>query len=220
MTGRPRVVLTDDHHVVLEGLRSLLTRDYDVVGVAHDGDELLAVLHSSPADVVLLDLSLPGKSGLDLLPALAAQRPAPRVLILTMHGDRALAEAALAAGAHGFVPKDAGIEELNVAIREVLEGRRYLSPRVPKWSRRVAMGAKHLGLARLTPRQQEIVRLIGRGRSSEDIAAALDLTTSTVSFHRTQIKKALGLDTEWALVRFAILTTLGEEERDSADHPL
>ena len=212
MAQRPRLILADDHHVLVEGLRSLLAPDFEVVAVAHDGEELLAVLPRTEADALLLDLALPGRSGLDLLPEIRALRPELKVLILTMHVDRVLADAALSGGAHGFVPKDSGIEELEVAIREVLAGRRYLSPRVPKQSHRVGLGARHLGLARLTPRQQEIVRLLGQGKSTTEVAVALGLRPSTVAFHRANIRKALGIPTEWGLVRFAILTTIGEDE--------
>lgn len=219
MARRPRLILADDHHVVVEGLRSLLATEFNVVAVAHDGGDLLKALGRTDADALLLDLALPGKSGLDLLPGIRAQRPGMKVLILTMHVDRVLADAALSAGAHGFVPKDAGIEELRVALREVLAGRRYVSPRVPKLSHRVSLGARHLGLARLTPRQQEIVRLIGDGKSTAEIADALGLRPSTVAFHRANIRKALGIPTEWGLVRFAILTTIGEAEAAGDDEP-
>jgi len=209
---RPRIILADDHHLLVEGLRQLLSPRFDVVAVVYDGEALLAALRRTSADALLLDLALPGRSGLDLLPDIRTLRPAMKVLVVTMHVDRVLADAAIAGGAHGFVPKDAGTEELEVALHEVLAGRRYISRLVPKSSHRVGLGARHLGLARLTPRQQEIVRMIGEGRSTADVAAALGLRPSTVAFHRANIRKALGIPTEWGLVRFAILTTIGATE--------
>lgn len=209
---RPRLILADDHALFVEGLTRMLQPRYEVAGVAHDGEQLLDLLKSTRADCLLLDLSLPGRSGLDLLPEVRSTQPHLRILIVTMHLDRVLAEASLAGGAQGFVPKDSGIEELEVAIDEVLAGRRYLSPRVPKTTHRVSLGAKHLGFARLTPRQQEIVRLIGLGKTTAEIAARLGLSPSTVTFHRHNIRTSLGIDSEWGLIRYAVLVHAGESE--------
>jgi DNA-binding NarL/FixJ family response regulator len=214
---RPRIILADDHHLLVEGLRQLLSPRFDVVAVVYDGEALLATLRRTSADALLLDLGLPGRSGLDLLPDIRALRPTMKVLVVTMHLDRVLADAAIAGGADGFVPKDAGAEELQVALHEVLAGRRFVSRLVPKSSHRVGLGARHMGLARLTPRQQEIVRMIGEGRSTAEIAAALGLRPSTVAFHRANMRKALGIPTEWGLVRFAILTRVGETEAAERD---
>lgn len=211
-TGRPRVFIADDHHLLVQALRTLLGPHFDVAGEAFSGDELLERLPAARADALLLDLQMPGRSGLDLLPELTRAHPDLRILIVTMHVDRVLADAALLAGAHGFVPKDSPVEELVVALNEVLAGRRYVSPSVPRVSNRVSMGASHLGLARLTPRQQEIVQHIGAGKTSEEIAEGLGLSVHTVAFHRKNIRKALGIDTEWGLVRYAILVTVGAAE--------
>jgi DNA-binding NarL/FixJ family response regulator len=204
------LILADDHVLFVEGLQRMLEPRYEVTGVVYSGDELLAMLPSARADCLLLDLSLPGRSGLDLLPAVRELQPELRILIVTMHLDRVLAEASLAGGAQGFVPKDSGIEELEVAIDEVLAGRRYVSPHVPKLTHRVSLGAKHLGFARLTPRQQEIVRLIGLGKTTAEIAALLGLSPSTVTFHRHNIRTTLGIDSEWGLIRYAVLVQAGE----------
>ena len=208
---RPRLILADDHHLVVEGLRALLIRNFDVVAVAHESSELLWRLADTDADCLLLDLALRGRSGLDLLPDIRAIRPLLRVLVVTMHVDRVLADAALHAGAHGFVPKDAGIDELECGIRTVLAGQRYLSPRLPRITYRLGMGAEHPALARLTARQQEIVRLIGAGRSTVEIAAALGLSRGTVNYHRVNIRRALGLATMAGLRRYAILLGIGRE---------
>lgn len=212
-----RLILADDHHLLVEGLRHLLAARFDVVAVAYDGESLLTTLRRTTADVLLLDLALPGRSGLDLLPDVKALRPEMKVLVVTMHVDRVLADAALTAGADGFVPKDAGIEELEVAINEVLAGRRFVSRLVPKLTHRVSLDAGHLAMARLTPRQHEIVRLIGEGRSTAEIAEALGLQPSTVAFHRHNIRKVLGIAAERGLVRFAILTSISEAEAADRD---
>jgi DNA-binding NarL/FixJ family response regulator len=209
---RPRLILADDHRLLVEGLREMLGKRYAIVGVVHDGDALLDLLRTTEADCLLLDLSLPGRSGLELLPEVQALRPDLRILVLTMHVDRILAEASLASGALGFVPKDSRLAELETALTEVLAGRRYLSPRVPKTSHRMGLDAVHLSLSRLTRRQQEILRFLGQGKSSAEIAESLKLTVSAVTWHRAHIRKALGLRTEWELARFAILVHLATTE--------
>jgi DNA-binding NarL/FixJ family response regulator len=205
---RARLVIADDHRLVVQGLEQLLGKRYDIVGVAYAGDELLKLLQRTPADALLLDLSLPGRSGLDILPDIRALQPDLTVLVLTMHADRVLAEASLAAGALGFVPKDAGMEELQLALTEVLAGRRYVSPRVPKSSHRVGLDALHASLARLTERQQTILRLLGQGLTSAEIGDKLGLSENTITFHRKRIRTILGLTSEWELTRQAILVHL------------
>ena len=199
---------------MVEGLRSMLQDRFEIIGVGYSGDELLELLRSSQPDGLLLDLSLPGRSGLELLPDITVLQPRLRILVVTMHVDRVLANAAIRAGAHGFIPKDSGIDELQVAINEVLAGRQYLSPRIPKQSHRVALGAKHLGLSRLTERQQEIVRLIGDGKTTTEISEMLGVSENTVTFHRVNIRKVLGISSEWGLVRYAIMVQIDTEETD------
>ena len=210
---RARLVIADDHRMVVQGLEQMLGKRFDIVGVAYAGDELLKLLERTPADGLLLDLSLPGRSGLDLLPDIRALRPDLRVLVLTMHADRVLAEASLAAGALGFVPKDAGMEELKLALTEVLAGRRYVSPRVPKSSHRVGLDALHASLARLTERQQTILRLLGEGLTSAEIGDKLGLSENTITFHRKRIRTILGLASEWELTRQAILVHIATRDR-------
>ena len=205
---RARLVIADDHRMVVQGLEQMLGRRFDIVGVAYAGDELLGLLEGTPADALLLDLSLPGRSGLDVIPDVRALQPDLKILVLTMHADRVLAEAALAAGALGFVPKDAGLEELEFALSQVLAGRRYVSPRVPRSSHRVALDALHASLARLTERQQTILRLLGQGLSSAEIGDKLGLSEATITFHRKRIRTILGLSSEWELTRQAILVHL------------
>ena len=214
--GRLRLVIADDHRVVVQGLQQLLGGRFDIVGVAYAGDELLTLLETTPSDGLLLDLSLPGRNGLDILPEIRALQPDLKVLVLTMHADRVLAEASVAAGALGFVPKDAGMEELELALEQVLKGRRYVSPRVPKSSHKVALDAMHPSLARLTERQQTILRLLGQGLSSAEIGQKLGISENTITFHRRRIRAILGLATEWELMRQAILVHLAMDGEDAA----
>ncbi len=212
MSRRARIFIADDHPMLVEALRTLLEPHFDIAGTANSGDAILAALPAARPDALLLDLNMPGRSGLDLLPVLVRGFPALRILVVTMYVDRVLAEASLLAGAHGFVPKDSHVDELVVALNEVLAGRRYVSPNVPRQSNRVSLGARHLGLARLTPRQQDIVRMIGAGRTTAEIADALGVSVHTVSFHRKNIRRVLGIDSDWGLVRYAILVSVGDDE--------
>ena len=217
-TARPRLILVDDHRMFVDGLRSCLAATYDIVGVAYRGDELLALLKTRSADCLLLDLQLPDRQGLDLIPEVLALRPEMRILVVTMFLDRCIADAALAAGAHGFVPKDADSEELKRAIADVLAGERHISPRVPRTSnRRTSLEALHPALQRLTPHQQTVFRLLGDGKSETEITHSLGVGPSTVTFHKQGIQKTLGLDTRASLVRYAVLVRGCLEEDGAAD---
>ena len=192
--GRPRVLLCDDHHLLLEGMRVMLSNRDDIAGLAHNGAELMLLLGRTDADCLLLDLAMPGRSGIELLPDIRRMRPNLRVLIVTMHMDRILADAAMHAGANGFIPKDSGVDELSEAIDEVLSGKSWMSPRVPAQSSTVVAG--RAPLAELTPRQIEIVQLLGQGKSSGEIAELLGVSDHTITFHRDRIRGVLGAN-EW-----------------------
>ena len=147
---------------------------------------------------------------------LAASSPKLKVLVVTMHVSRVLAEMALKLGAAGFVPKNVTADELRTAISEVLAGRRYVSPKVPKRGHR-GEAADPLGFSRLTARQQAIVRLIAKGLTSEEIAKKLGISPWTVYFHRKNIWKELGLHSEHEMYRYALLVELSEDgEGDTA----
>jgi DNA-binding NarL/FixJ family response regulator len=212
MSERPRLLLVDDHHLVLEGFRLELKDEFEIVGMLATGAEVADSCRKLQPDVVLLDLSLPDLSGLEVVTHLKATCPKTRVLIVTMHNDPVLADAALQAGAQGFIPKDADVSELKCAIRQVLKGEQYRSPLIEK--RAPQYSAMNLGfdLARLTPRQQQIVRLLGDGKSTAKIAEELHVSPNTITFHRMRIRKALGIPTEWALMRYAMVVCMSEEE--------
>jgi len=207
-----RLLIADDHALVVEGLRKLLEPRHRVVGVARNGAAVLKLVARQPADCLLLDLSMPQGNGLDLIGPIRAQAPELKILIVTMFVDRVLAEAALQAGADGFVPKDAGIAELEAAIVEVMAGRRYVARAALKRGA-PSLDEQGLGLSQLTPRQREIVLLLGDGRTNAEIAEALGLTEKTITFHRTNIRRALGIANEWGLVRYAMLARLSGKSR-------
>lgn len=212
MKTRARLVLADDHELIARGLAKLLAGKYDIVGVAHSGAELMELLAHETPDCVLLDISMPDRNGLEILPELRTVRPALKVLMLTMHVDRVLADTAMNLGAHGFLPKDCGVDELFTAIDEVLAGHIYVSPRIPKRTQRTTIHAAHPSLSVLTPRQHEILRFLGEGLSTAAIADTLHLKVCTISYHRDNIRKKLGIDTEWGLIRYAVLMKAESEE--------
>lgn len=208
---RAAVMIADDHPLVSQGLKAVLKPQYFVVAVESDAREVVATAIKNKPDVVILDLSMPHRNGLELIPELVEAVPEAKVIVVTMHVDRTLADLAMQAGAHGFLPKESSADELNNAIADVLEGKRFVSPRVPRRSFREGMAMEHPELDRLTPRHLSILRLIGDGKSTGEIAEELGLSPRTVEFHRASIRKALGITTEWGLMRFAIMLRVGGE---------
>jgi DNA-binding NarL/FixJ family response regulator len=212
--AKARLVIAEDHDMVAQGFKAMLGREHEIVEIVRDGQGVVPAVRKHRPDVLLLDLSLPHRTGMDILSELRATEPQLRVVVVTMHVDPAMVEAAMGLGAAGFVPKDAGVEELKAAIHEVLAGRRYVSRRAKRRGPR-GPTVDRMGFMQLTPRQQEIVGMIGRGLTSEEIAERLGLTLHTVHFHRKNIARILGLETEWAMVRYAILVGLAEEPSET-----
>jgi len=209
---RARLVLIDDHTLVLAGLRAALEDSYDVVAMAGSGAEGVRAVRKHHPDLVLVDLGLPDQSGLEVIQEIRTIAPKLKILVVTMYLDRVLADAALHSGAQGFVPKNADVSELRHAAAEVLKGRTYVSPLVPQRLPYRTADKFQFALSQLTPTQQRIIRLIGEGRSSKWIARKLHLKLETITFHRVRIRQALGLKDEWALLRHAILIRMSEVE--------
>jgi DNA-binding NarL/FixJ family response regulator len=208
--GKTRLVIAEDHDMVAQGFKTMLGKDCDVLEVVRDGKDVVASVKKHHPDILLLDLSLPNRTGMDILTDLRTTMPEVRIVVVTMHVDPVLVDAAVGLGAAGFVPKDSGVEELKTAINEVAAGRRYVSRRIRRRGPR-GNAVDRMGFSQLTPRQQEIVRMIGRGLKGEEIAEQLGLTLHTVRFHRKNIARLLGLESEWAMVRYAILVGMAED---------
>lgn len=215
MTLKPTLLLAEDHEMVGQGLAAMLGSDYDVLEIVPDGADVIHAVRRLKPDVLLLDLSLPNRTGIDLLPELRNLRPRQLVLILTMHTDIHLADLAMSLGARGFVPKNAGLDELRTAIATVLAGDDYVSPSLPEQGGRGAI-MDPMGFGQLTPHQQRIVRLLAKGLSSEQIAEELGVTVWTVAFHRKNIRKALGMKSDIEMHRYAIIVGMAEENAKSA----
>lgn len=204
MPSRPRVLLAEDHALVAQGLRALLDEAYEVVDVIAHGGKVVAAVGRHRPEVLLLDISMPGRTGLDLIPDVRRKSPATRILVLTMHSDYLLAQSALHLGATGFIPKNCEAEELHGAITEVLQGRRYLSPRVAKHPIAPVPDVGRKAYDKLSPRQKEVVRGLRQGLSTEELAEEMGVTTYTVHFHRRRIRQLLGIESEDGLLRFVM----------------
>src|SRR5262245_39241739 len=181
---RARVLLADDHPIVAQGLVSLLQPEFEVVGTVADGQALLDAARHFRPDVITTDIAMPGLGGLEALRRLSAEGLAPRVVFLTMFADARLAAEALRAGASGYVPKEAAGEELLQAVREVLQGRTYLTPRLARDAVTALAGATASPAGRLTPRQREVLGLVAAGRTMKQVAAELHLSRRTVESHK------------------------------------
>ena len=204
---RPRVLLADDHVMMTEGLRSILSEECDVVGVVADGRALVTAARTLSPDVIVADISMPHLSGIDALVAMRKENPQVKVILLTMHQNAAYARKAFQAGAAGFLVKHAAAAELTTAIKAVLTGKTYITPILAKGvleeMERGPRGIDDLQDT-LTPRQREILQLLAEGRSVKQIASDLMISTRTVEFHKYQIMDAHGLHSTAELIHFAI----------------
>jgi DNA-binding NarL/FixJ family response regulator len=203
---RPRVLLADDHALVVEGLRSLLEGEFELAGTVEDGRALIAAAQQLKPDVILLDISMPGLNGMDAARQLSQLVPESKLIFVTMHGDATYVGEAFRAGAVGYLVKRCAARELVQAIRTVLGGRRYVTPLVSgDASTRGSTGARPpRELGRLTPRQREVLQLVAEGHSAKEIAATLTVAVKTVEFHKTRIREHLNLQTTAELTRYAV----------------
>jgi DNA-binding NarL/FixJ family response regulator len=204
-----RVLLADDHALVRAGIRALLStiEGVEVIAEAGNGREALQLIRELQPDIVLLDIAMPDLSGLEVLKESKKDFPDLRVIILTVHEAGEYAMEALRAGAAGYLPKSAAANELQVAIKIVSRGDTYVSGEVSrKTLLEFSKGAtEHTHfLARLTPRQREILTLIAEGHSTKDIARRLNISVKTVESHRAQLMERLDIHDVAGLVRFAI----------------
>jgi DNA-binding NarL/FixJ family response regulator len=209
--GPIRVIVADDHTILREGVCSLLAlqSDIDVVGEASDGAEALELLDAVAVDVVIMDMVMPRMNGLEATREIKRRWPAVKILILSMYDDDAYVQQVIQAGASGYVLKRVATEDLVQAIREVHSGASFLYPPIAAKLiddyRRIVRGDGPPGtLGALTPREQEILRLIAEGNTNQDIADSLGLSRKTVESHRGNIMRKLQLHDVTELVKYAI----------------
>ena len=200
---RPRILMADDHLMLLEAFKALLEPDFEVVGTVTDGRALLEEFARLHPDVVLLDIAMPLLNGLDAGRQLKAQRRSVKLIYLTMNPDPDLAGEALRLGASGYVLKSSAAQELKQAIQEALRGRSYITPLI---TRDVVGSLIQQGTSRneLTARQREVLQLLAEGKSMKEVAALLHISPRTVEFHKYRIMELLRVKTNAELVQQAI----------------
>ena len=200
---RPRLLMADDHLMLLDAFKALLEADFDIVGMVTDGRSLLDEFSRLNPDVVLLDIAMPLLNGLDAGRQLKARRRSVKLIYLTMNPDPDLAGEALRLGASGYVLKSSAAQELKQAIQEALRGRSYITPLIT----RDVVGSliqQRSSRPELTGRQREVLQLLAEGKSMKEVAAILDLTPRTVAFHKYRMMEQLRLKTSAELVKFAV----------------
>jgi DNA-binding NarL/FixJ family response regulator len=208
--GSYRVLLVDDHPIVLKGLRRLIESedDLEVCAEAEGVREARAAMRKYQPDLVVVDISLKDGDGLELVKDLRAQYPALPVLVLSMHDESVYAERMLAAGANGYIMKQAASEQFMEALRKVLAGGIYVSDtieaRLARGTVRGEVPASQDPIGQLSNRELQILRMIGRGLSTRQVADTLNLSIKTIEAHRQRIKHKLGLKTGAQLVNFAV----------------
>ena len=200
---RPRILMADDHAMLLDAFRALLEPEFDVVGTVTDGRMLLEEFSRLHPDVVVLDIAMPLLNGLDAGRQLKAQRKSVKLIYLTMNPDPDLAGEALRLGASGYVLKSSAAHELKQAIHEALRGRSYITTLIT----RDVVGSlieHQSGRHELTMRQREVLQLLAEGRSMKEVGAILNLTARTVAFHKYRMMEQLRVKTSAELVQFAV----------------
>ena len=214
--SKARLVIADDHSIVLEAYRQLLEPDYTIVGTASNGQELLAIAPQLAPDIILLDISMPTLNGLDVTRQLKAAVPHAKLIFVTMMSEPFYISQAFAMGASAYVLKQSASTELLSALSAALRNQRYVSPQLSlevqdaietPWVKPEGFSSK------LTPRQQEVLQLLTKGLSTKEIADSMQVSTKAVEFHKGNITRRLGIRTTAELTRFALsqgLTKLDE----------
>ena len=204
--SRARLLLADDHTLLLEGFRKLLEDEYELVGTVENGRDLLIAAPKLKPDAILLDISMPLLNGIDATRRLRTLVPKSKILIVTMHADPDYVAEAFRAGASGYVLKRSAASELVRAIREVLAGRTYITPLIAgEMLDSVRKPAARPGWApTLSPRQREVLQLVAEGRTAKEIGTLLSISVKTVEFHKSRIMKELGVRSVADVTRYAL----------------
>jgi len=206
---RPRILMADDHSLVLAGLRKLVEEEGDVVGTVEDGRALVEEAQKLRPDLILLDISMPSLNGLDAARQLTKLVPDSKLIFLTVHATPTYVTEAFKVGASGYLIKQSAAEELKHAIQAVLRGQHYMTPSVTKNTLGATLHSTEEPVCRqpvtaLTPRQREVLQLIAEGKGTRAIASMLHISVKTVEFHRTRIMEELNLHSTAELTRYAV----------------
>jgi len=203
---RARVFLADDHSLLLEAFSTLIETDYEVVGTATDGRQMLAEVRKLEPDVVVLDISMPNLNGFDAAVKLHKLLPDIKIIFLTVNDDPTMVSEALDIGANGYLLKKSSADQLLEALNVVLNGGTYVTPQIEQDSGndKTAAGAAAAGKPALSVRQREVLQLLAEGKSMKQVAGILHITPRTVAFHKYQIMEVLGIKTNSELIQYAI----------------
>lgn len=203
--AKPRVLLADDHTLVVEAFKKLLEPEFEVVATVSDGRTLLAIAPQLKPDVVVVDIGMPLLNGMDAGRELKALLPRTKLIVLTMSEDYDLAAEALQKWASGYLLKKSAASELVKAIREILKGNTYVTPQVAqRMFEEFIRDPRRDRVKTLTHRQREVLQLLAEGKAMKEVADILHIATRTVAFHKYRIMEEFGLKTNSDLVRFAI----------------
>jgi DNA-binding NarL/FixJ family response regulator len=203
--NKPRVLLADDHTLVMEGLQSLLAGQVDVVGTARDGRALLQSALELKPDVIILDISMPVLNGIEAARRLRKELPGSKLIFLSMFSDAIYIDEAFRMGVSGYVLKRSAASELIAAIQAVQKGKRFITPSLGRFRirPRPLRGELPVG-AHLTVREREVLQLVAEGRSAKEIAAELRISSKTAQFHKANLMRRLDLHTTAELVKYAV----------------
>ena len=214
-----RVLLADDHAIVRAGLKEILadTGDIEVTGEAANGQEVLARVFTQDFDVAVLDMSMPGRNGIELIKLVKAEKPKLRILVLSMHSEEQYAVRALKAGASGYLTKESAADQLVAAIRRIAAGGAYVTPETAeRLALSVAPRAVVAAHTLLSDREFQVFRMIARGVSVSQIARELSLSVKTISTHKTRILEKMRLANQAELIRYALEHHLLDEPPGSS----
>lgn len=204
----PRILLADDHRIFLEGLKNLLENDFNIIGMAENGRELIEKVEEQSPDIVVTDISMPELNGIDATVQIKKIDPDIKVILLTMHGDVTYATRGFEVGASAYVMKQAAADELFSAIKEAMRGRTFVTPMIAGdliKSFREGSGIRPDDVqARLTLRQREVLQLLAEGFSGKEVADKLNISPRTVEFHKYKMMEELNLSTSAELIHYAI----------------
>jgi DNA-binding NarL/FixJ family response regulator len=210
-----RVVIADDHTIVREGLRQLLgsAGDIEIAAEAVNGHEVVDRVRATDFDILLLDLSMPGKSGMELIRQVKGEKPKLKILVLSMHEENQYAVRAIKAGASGYLTKDSASVELVSAIRKLAAGGAFISAEVAEQLARDAHGAGNaLPHTTLSDREYQVFRMLVAGDSLTAIAERLNLSIKTISTHKARLMQKMSVGNQAELIRYAIAHKLGDED--------
>jgi DNA-binding NarL/FixJ family response regulator len=203
-----KIILADDHALIVEGLRSLLAAEFDIVAVASDGRELVALVEQLKPDAVLLDIAMPILNGIEAARQITKLAPKTKLLFVTQNPDREYVQVALRLGASGYVLKQSAVRDVVNALHEVLAGGFYVSPLlrrgIPEVLIKPGQNPSELFGVALTPRQRQVLQLVAEGKSTKETAAILNISVKTVDFHKAGIMEEVGVRTTAELTRYAI----------------